>query len=372
MIKSCIVCLKPNKSQEQQFWQFSNTARFVFNECLSYKILKYQEEGVSLRLQDLIEHIQYLKNSEEYAWIKDTPEAVSKQAIKDLETAFLNFNRRGNKGFPKFKSKKKTRASFYQRTDRIRQIDNKHIKITGIKTPVKCSSFILPEKVYNTKVFYDGKYWYLTYSYDIDVTNAAANATGEVIGIDLGIKNLAVCSDGQVYKNINKDNTIKKILKNKKRLQKQLSRKYTLNDNKSKNAIKLEHKLKMLDRRLKNIRNTYIHEVTTDLVRNKPKAIVIEDLSVKDMYNMKTIAEAVQAQQFRKFRNYLEYKTKENGIELLVADRFFPSSKKCSCCGSIKNDLTLKDRVFKCNTCGFVIDRDYNSSINLKEYYFNR
>lgn len=367
MLKAKLIPLKPNKSQEKQFWEFCSTARFVYNECLAYKISVYEKDGISLGVQNLIEHIQQLKSTEEYSWIKNTPEAVTKQAIKDLNKAFLNFYNRGNKGFPRFKSKKKTRPSFYQRTDRIRQIDNRHIKITGISDPVKCSPFVMPEKVVNTRVFFDGKYWFLSYSYEIkEIEN---NSTGEIVGVDLGINNLAITSNGIFYPNINKSEKIRKLIKKKKRLQRKLSKKYRINSNKTNNIIKLEKKTRLIDRKLRNIRNTYIHKVTSDLVKNKPGAIVIEDLSVSSMMKNGCLADYIQQQEFRKFRKYLEYKTKENGISLIVAERFYPSSRICSCCGELKNNLLLSDRVYKCNECGTTIDRDLNASINLKNYY---
>lgn len=366
--------LKPTKPQTEKFLQFSGTARFTYNECLAYKISQYKQ-GNQINIQGCIKHIQGLKSINDYAWIKETPEAVTKQAIRDLDRAYKNFFKRGNKGFPKFKKKGKCTVGFYQRTDNFRQIDDTHIKITGIKEPVKCSKCQIPTKVVNTRVTFDGKYWYLSYTYEKDIDTS--HNTEEVIGVDLGIKDLAVCSNGKIYNNINKDRVIKQLEKRKKRLQRQVARKYQANKKgdkfvKTENIKKLEQRIRLLDRRLSNIRNTHIHTMTKDLVRTKPKAIVIEDLNVKGMMKNRHLSKAIQQQGFRKCRTQLEYKCKLNNIELVVADRYFPSSKRCSCCGAIKKDLKLKDRIYHCNECGIKLDRDFNASKNLEKYYEER
>ena len=237
---------------------------------------------------------------------------------------------------------------------------------------MKC---IIPNKVVNTRVSFDGKYWYLSYTYEKDIDTSPN--TEEIIGVDLGIKDLAVCSNGKTYRNINKDRIIKQLEKRKKKLQRQVARKYQLNKQgnkfvKTENIKKLEQKIRLLDRRLTNIRNTYIHTMTKELVRTKPKAIVIEDLNVSGMMKNRHLSKAIQQQEFRKCRTQLEYKCKLKNIELVVADRYFPSSKRCSCCGNIKKDLKLKDRIYHCNWCGTELDRDFNASKNLEKYYEER
>lgn len=193
------------------------------------------------------------------------------------------------------------------------------------------------------------------------------------IKIPKGVKDFAVTSDGKVYKNINKGRVIKKLEKQKKRLQRQVSRKYEMNKqgqkfSKTENIKKLEQRIRLLERRIYNIRNTYIHEVTKDLVRNTPKKIVIEDLNVKGMMKNKHLSRLVQQQCFYKFRQYLTYKCQLNGVKLEIADRYYPSSKICSCCGSVKKQLSLSERTYKCDKCGQEINRDYNASINLSRY----
>lgn len=169
---------------------------------------------------------------------------------------------------------------------------------------------------------------------------------------------------------------IRKLEKQKRRLQRQLSKKYEMNRqgvkyNKTKNIVKLERKIRLLDRRLANIRNTYIHWVTKSLVRTKPKKIVIEDLNIRGMMKNKHLSKSISQQCFYKFRQYLTYKCQFYGIILKVADRFYPSSKMCSCCGNIKKRLSLSERSYRCNKCGFIVDRDRNASLNLAKYKDN-
>ena len=192
------------------------------------------------------------------------------------------------------------------------------------------------------------------------------------LGVDLGLKDLAICSDGTVYKNINKNYGVRKIEKRLQRLQRQVSRKYEKNKKgkeyvKTKNIVKLERQIQQIHRRLANIRNNYLHQTTTSIVKAKPYRVVIEDLDVSNMMKNKHLSDAIRKQGFYEFKRQLEYKCKFRGIELVVADRFYPSSKTCSHCGEIKKDLKLKDRVYKCR-CGFTIDRDLNASINLSKY----
>ena len=363
--------LFPTKEQEYLFWKFSDIARFTYNECLGYKISEYKENNYNCKLQDLIDHIKDLKYTEDYKWIREAPEAVTKQAIKNLMKAYDNFFRSGNKGFPKFKKKSLTRPSFYQRTDKVYMTDSTHIKLTGIKEPVRVREHEMIYSFKNPYISYDGKYWYFSYSYELE--GLEKSKSNKVVGIDLGVSKLAVTSDGKEYKNINKTKRVKQLEKRKKRLQRQVSRKYEDNRRgtqyvKTNNIKKLEQKVRLLDRKLKNIRDTYIHTITMDLVRTKPRVIVIEDLNVRGMLKNRHLSKAVQQQCFYKFREYLTYKCKFYGVELIVADRYYPSSKRCSCCGSIKKFLSLSTRTYICDECEMVKDRDRNASDNLRIY----
>ena len=217
---------------------------------------------------------------------------------------------------------------------------------------------------------YDGIDWFVCVG--IEFENNKEIPVNEGIGIDLGVKDLAICSDGNTYKNINKTQKINKLEKRKRRLQRKISKKYLINKKgdsycKTRNIIKSEKELLKLNHRLTNIRNDYLHKTTSSIINRKPKFISIEDLNVSGMMKNKHLSKAIQQQKLYEFRRQLEYKTRWNDIELRIIDRHFPSSKLCHECGAIKKDLKLKDRVYVCEECGNVIDRDYNASLNLRD-----
>jgi len=213
-------------------------------------------------------------------------------------------------------------------------------------------------------------YWYVSIGIEVDDNNNLPSNDG--VGIDLGIKNLAVCSDGNTYKNINKTQKVRKIEKKKRRLQRSISRRYEKNKKggsycKTSNIIKREKELLKVIKRLTNIRQNYLHQTTSEIIKRKPSFICMEDLNVSGMMKNKHLSKAVQQQCFYEFRKQIEYKSNWNNISVIIADRFFPSSKLCSCCGNIKKDLKLSDRIYKCE-CGNIIDRDFQASLNLKQY----
>lgn len=222
----------------------------------------------------------------------------------------------------------------------------------------------------NPRIKYDGLNWYLTVG--IEYEKSAAPLSNKGIGIDLGIKDLATCSDKHKYLNINKTQKVKKLEKQKRRLQRSISKKYEKNKKgecycKTRNIIKSEKKLLNLNHRLANIRQNYLHQTTSSILKRKPSFICLEDLNVSGMMKNKHLSKAVQQQGFYEFRRQMEYKSEWNNIQVIIADRFFPSSKLCSCCGSIKKNLKLSDRIYRCE-CGNVIDRDYQAALNLKKY----
>lgn len=363
----------PTKEQENKFWQFCGSARFAYNQCLDYKNRTYEETGYSCKVQDMLEYLQDLKYSDEYSWLQTIPESVTKQAVKDLDKAFKRFFK-GLSGFPKFKKKGKCRFSFYQRTDALHNVDDTHIKITGISTPVRIREHKIIRPVSNPRVIFDGKYWFLHYSVDLKESEDSG-LTDSVVGMDLGIKNLGILSDGTVYRNINKSKNVKMLEKRKKRVQRKISRKYRANMDgstyvKTSNIIKLEKQLRLIERKLRNIRDTHVHTMTADLVKTKPKAIVMEDLDVVGMLKNKHLSKKIREQCFHKVKEYLKYKCKYYGIQLVLADKYYPSSKMCSSCGNRKKFLSLSERVYHCPECGMTMDRDLNAAINLRNYYF--
>lgn len=273
-----------------------------------------------------------------------------------------------------FKSRRKSRKSFYNDNIKLKVKDSKLVNIEKVGWIKTNEQLPIGVKYSNPRISYDNKYWYI--SVGIEQEEVQEELTYVSLGIDLGLKDLAICSDGTVYKNINKTYVVRKIEKRLKRLQRQVSRKYEQNKKgkeyvKTKNIIKLEKQIQQVHRRLANIRNNYLHQTTASIVKTKPYRVVIEDLAVSNMMKNKHLSKAIVKQGFYEFKRQLEYKCKFRGIELVIADRFYPSSKTCSQCKEIKKDLKLKDRVYKCN-CGLSIDRDLNASINLSRYKSNR
>lgn len=371
MIISKKVRILPNKEQEIKLWQSVGTARFIYNWTLSKQEENYRNGGKFLSDNILRKEITKLKKTE-LSWLNKVSNNIAKQAVKDGCNAYKNFFKRLSDK-PKFKNRKRSKPSFYNANDKLKVKDHMVLfeKIGWIKTSEQ-----LPIcKYMNPRVTYDNKYWYVSVGVEID--KKQEKLTNVSLGIDIGLKDLAVCSDGKIFKNINKTNKIKKIEKRLKQKQRQISRKYEMNKIKkggscqfikTKNIEKLDNTTKLIHRKLTNIRNNYLHQVTTSIVKTKPYRIVIEDLNVSGMMKNKYLSNSIRKQCFNKFRWYISYKAELNNIELVVADRFYSSSKTCSQCGSIKNDLKLKDRTYSCSHCGMVIDRDYNASLNLSMY----
>ena len=368
MILAKKVRLYPSKLQEQKLWQSVGTARFIYNWTLARQEENYKNGGQFIPDGNLRKELTILKKTE-LSWLNEVSNNVAKQAVKDACNAYKRFFK-GLSNKPKFKSKRKSKKSFYHDNVKLKVKEDKlvHIeKIGWIKTNEQLPIDI---KYSNPRVCYDNKYWYI--SVGIVQEEIQEELTDVSLGVDLGLKDLAICSDGTIFKNINKSSVVKKIEKRLKRLQRQVSRKYEQNKKgkeyvKTKNIIKLEKRIQQIHRRLANIRNNYLHQTTTTIVKTKPYRVVIEDLNVKGMMKNKHLSDSIRKQCFHEFKRQLEYKCKFRGIELVIADRFYPSSKTCSQCGKVKNDLKLKDRVYKCD-CGLVIDRDLNASINLSKY----
>ena len=374
--------LLPNNKQKTKLFQYANTARFAYNWALGREQENYKNGGRFITDGDLRKEFTQLKKTDEYAWLNNVSNNVTKQAIKDACEAYRDFFK-GYTKFPRFKSRKHSMPKFYQDNVKIKFTDT-HVKVEGFsaskkKNKQKLNWIRLAEhgripaenvKYMNPRIKYDGLNWYVTVG--IEYEDCTTIPSNEGIGIDLGIKDLVICSDGNIYKNINKAQKIKKLEKRKRRLQRSISRKYEKNKKgvsycKTSNIIKREKKLLKLNHRLTNIHQNYLHQTTTEIAKTKPSYIVLEDLNVKGMMKNRHLSKAVQQQCFGEFRRQIEYKSAWNNIPVIIADRFFPSSKLCNCCGNIKKDLKLSDRIYKCE-CGNVIDRDYQASLNLKRY----
>ena len=381
MIKSLKVMLLPNNVQKTKMFQYADAARFAYNWALAREQEIYEKGGKFISDSELRKEFTKLRNSGEYAWLQGISNNVTKQAVKDACNAYKNFFR-GLQNHPRFKSKKKTKPKFYQDNIRI-QFTDTHVKFEGFsssrkKNKQKLNWVRLAEhgripagvKYSNPRVSFDGLNWWI--SVGIEYPDCEEQLSDDGIGIDLGIKDLAVCSDTGRYGNINKSAAVKKLEKRRHRLQRSVSRKYEKNKRKGEyckthNIVKNERLLLKVNRRLMNIRKNYLHQTTSEIVNRKPRFICIEDLNVSGMMKNRHLSGAVQNQVFFEFRRQLEYKCSNSGIQLVVADRFYPSSKLCSCCGNIKKDLRLSDRVYRCG-CGNVMDRDFQASLNLKAY----
>ena len=381
MIKSLKVRLNPNNKQLTKLFQYAGCARFAYNWAIIREQENYKQGGKFLSDCELRKEFTQSKKLPEYEWLNEVSNNVTKQAIKDACGAYKRFFK-GQCKYPKFKSRKHSALSFYQDNLKI-QFTDTHVKVEGFSMSKKrnkqklnwiklCEKGRIPTdcKYVNPRFTYDGLYWYV--SVGIEVDDNADLSLNEGVGIDLGIKDLAVCSDGNTYKNINKTQKIKKLEKRKRRLQRSISRRYEQNKKgvsycKTCNIIKREKELLKVSKRLMNIRQNYLHQTTSEIVKRKPSFICMEDLNVSGMMKNEHLSKAVQQQKLYEFRKQIEYKSKWNNIQVVMADRFFPSSKLCSCCGNIKKDLKLSDRIYKCE-CGNVIDRDFQASLNLKIY----
>lgn len=411
VVKTIRVKLHPNSKQLTKMFSSANASRFAYNWTLAEEIENFKKGGKFISDGDLRKKFTQLKKEKEFHWLNDISNNVTKQAIKDCCLAYKRFfNKQKEKGYvkytkkkiqkasrlnksltvydmqhhPKFKRKKDAIPSFYIDTSVIK-FTSTHVKVEGFanskkRNKQKLNWIKLAEKdripfgdnikYYNPRIKFDGLDWWLTVGVEEYIQPKSCENQG--IGIDLGIKDLAICSDGITYKNINKHNKIKKLEKKKRRLQRQISRKYNMNKErgsykKTSNIIKSEKKLLKLNHRLTNIRHEYQLQVINNIIERKPSFITIEDLNIQGMMKNKHLSTAIQQQALYNFIRILTYKCAWNGIELRQVDRFYPSSKLCHECGYIKKDLKLSDRIYICPKCGNVIDRDYQASLNLRD-----
>lgn len=370
-MKALNIRLYPTKEQEILFYKYIGSQRYVYNWALAKNNELYKNENKKYSTAELGKMLT--EHKDEAKWLKEISNATLKESIRCLDKAYMNFYK-GQAKLPKFKSKKKSKNSFYSRYDRIKFYENNIVKLEKIGK-VKCkSSYNIDltkiSKFTNPHISHNGRCWILTLG--IEIENRLHKTIDEVIGIDLGVKELAVCSNGMVFKNINKTNQIKKLEKRLKHLQRKVSKKYESNKKggrylKTNNIKDLEKRINKLHRKLKNIRLDYTHKCTSTIVKTKPCRIVMEDLNIKGMIKNKHLSKAIQQQNLYKFIRQIEYKCEWNNIDFVQVDRFYPSSKMCSNCGNIKKDLKLSDRIYKCE-CGLTIDRDFNASLNLANY----
>ena len=384
--------LKPTPEQELLFWKSAGVARWAYNYFLSENNRVWQEYLAngetgekSVSEGKVRKYINQVLKKTTHTWLSEVGSNVMKQAVKDADTAFKAYFK-GISEKPCYKSKRKSKPSFYVNYESLsRKNGGFHgEKIGLVKTSEPLPKLPKGKKYSNPHISFDGKYWYLSVGYE--VSEIKCKLTGESIGIDLGIKDLAICSNGKTYKNINKSHEVRRLEKVLKREQRKLSRMqerniscYKIVGNKRipvfikpleecRNFQKQKRRIKLRHRKLTNIRNNYLHQTTTEIVKTKPSRIVMERWNVKGMMKNRHLAKAIQKQKFYEFKRQIAYKCQKNGIEMVEVPTFYPSSKTCSCCGCIRSDLKLSDRVYRCNECGLVIDRDFNASLNLAKY----
>ncbi|MDK0708747.1 transposase [Clostridium perfringens] len=380
--------INPTDEQKSKIHQTIGVSRFVYNFYIARNKESYEREGKFVSGMDFSKWLnnEYIPKNQAMKWIKEVSSKATKQAIMNGDKAFRDFFKKA-KGFPKFKKKKNqdVKAYFPKNNKTDWTIERHRVKIPTLGwVRLKEFGYIpINSMVKSGTVSQKADRYYvsiLVEETDIKISNRNIgmkifNPNNEGVGIDLGLKEFAVCSDGNKFKNINKTSTVKKVEKKLKREQRKLSRKYESlkirNKNiregraTSQNIQKQIVKVQKLHQRLRNIRTDYLNKTVFSIVKQKPSYITIEDLAVSNMMKNKHLSKAIASQKFFEFKVKLISKCKQNNIELRIVDRFYPSSKTCSNCGKIKKDLKLSDRIYKCD-CGFTIDRDLNASINLK------
>ena len=356
MILSKKIRILPTKKQQILIHKSFGCKRYIYNWGIDQIENYYKQNNKYLYSGELRKNMTMLKQN--LVWLKEVGGNVLKQSLIDLNKSYIKFfNKKSGK--PKYK-KKSTQESFYVNYESCR-VGNYKVrceKLGWIRTKEQ-----LPlTKISDPHISFDGKYYY--FSAGFETQEEHVQLTNNILGIDLGVKYTAVASNDKKYKNINKTRTCKNINKKIKRIDRKISRSLK----QSKNQAKLKLQRLLLYRRLSNIRNNFRHQLTTELVKTKPKRIVIEDLKVSNMLKNKHLAKHIGPQGFYEIRRMLEYKCEKYGIEFVVADTFYPSSKLCSNCGHKKDKLSLCERVYTCVNCNFECDRDLNASYNLANY----
>ena len=371
--------INPTDDQKSKIHQTIGVSRFIYNFYIAHNKEIYEKEGKFVSGMDFSKWLnnEYIPNNQDKKWIKEVSSKATKQAIMNGDKAFKDFFK-GTKGFPKFKKRKNqdVKAYFPKNNKTDWTIERHRVKIPTLGwVRLKEFGYIPVNSIVKSgTVSQKADRYYVSILVE-ETYIKISNPNNEGLGIDLGIKEFAICSNGNKFKNINKTSTVKKIEKKLKREQRKLSRKYESLKIRNKNIKegratrqniqKQVVKVQRLHQRLANIRTDYINKTVFSIVKQKPSYITIEDLAVSNMMKNKHLSKAISSQKFFEFKTKLMSKCKQNNIELRIVDRFYPSSKTCSNCGKIKKDLKLSDRIYKCD-CGFTIDRDLNASINLK------
>ena len=376
MLKSFKTEINPTVEQKIKIRKTIGTCRFIYNFYLAHN-KKLHEDGEKFMSSSKFRvwlNNKYLPQHPEYLWIKEAYSKAVTQSVNNGQTAFTRFFNHES-AFPNFKKKGKSDVKMYFVKNNPQDCccERHRIKIPSLGwVRIKEKGYIPTTKdgyvIKSGSVSIKAGRYYVSALVEVS-DNKAVDHFGEGIGIDLGLKDFAIVSNGKTYQNINKSARLKKLERQLIREQRCLSRKYEkLKEGEStqKNIQKQKLKVQRLHHKIDNIRTDYINKSIAEIVKTKPSYITIEDLNVSGMMKNRHLSKAVASQKFYEFRTKLKAKCDENGIELRVVDRWYPSSKICHCCGAIKKDLKLSDRIYRCD-CGYIEDRDFNAALNLRD-----
>ena len=377
MLKSFKTEINPTEEQKARIRKTIGTCRYVYNFYLGHNKALHDngEKFMTGKSFSLWLNNEYIPDNPDKTWIREVYSKAVKKSIEDGCAAFTRFFKHQS-DFPKFKKKGKSDVKMYfvKNNPKDCQCERHRLKIPTLGwVRIKEKGYIPTTKagymIRSGTVSVKAGRFYVSVLVEIPDVNINNNLN-EGIGIDLGLKDFAIISNGKTYRNINKSAGLKKLEKQLIREQRSLSRKY---ENLKKgeatqraNIQKQKLKVQKLHHKMDNIRTDYINKTIAEIVKTKPSYITIEDLNVKGMMKNRCLSKAVASQKFYEFRKRLKAKCDEKGIELRVADRFYPSSKTCHHCGSIRKNLKLSDRIYRCE-CGYVADRDLNAALNLKD-----
>ena len=377
LLKSFKTEINPTEEQKARIRRTIGTCRYVYNFYLGHNKALHDNGEKFMTGKDfsLWLNNEYIPDNPDKTWIREVYSKAVKKSIEDGCTAFTRFFKHQS-DFPKFKKKGKSDVKMYfvKNNPKDCQCERHRLKIPTLGwVRIKEKGYIPTTKagymIRSGTVSVKAGRFYVSVLVEIPDINIDNNSN-EGIGIDLGLKDFAIVSNGKTYRNINKSAGLKKLEKQLIREQRSLSRKYeNLKKGKSTqraNIQKQKLKVQKLHHKMDNIRTDYINKTIAEIVKTKPSYITIEDLNVKGMMKNRCLSKAVASQKFYEFRTRLKAKCDENGIELRVADRFYPSSKTCHHCGSVRKNLKLSDRIYRCE-CGYVADRDLNAALNLKD-----
>lgn len=377
MLKAFKTEISPTKDQETKIRKTIGTCRFIYNFYLAHNKELHSKGKKFMSSANFRKWLnnEYLPNHPEYSWIKEVYSKAVTQSVSNGQAAFQRFFKHES-AFPNFKKKGKSDVKMYfvKNNPKDCRCERHRINIPSLGwVRIKEKGYIPTTKdgymIKSGTISIEADRYYVSVLIEIPDTKITHNAS-DGIGIDLGLKDFAIISNGKIYKNINKSARLRKLEKRLNREQRCLSRKYE-NSKKGgatqrKNIQKQKLKVQKLHHRITNIRTDYMSKTIAEIVKAKPSYITIEDLNVKGMMKNRHLSKAVASQKFNEFTTKLKIKCKENGIELRVVDRWYPSSKTCHCCGSIKKNLRLSDRIYKCS-CGYIEDRDLNAALNLRD-----